>query len=389
MEGRKHVIDFLQKNISENDQIFWIHAASLGEYEQAVPVIEALKKEFPLHKILLSFFSPSGYEVKKNNNLADFSIYLPLDTQSNARKFVSFAHPELALFIKYEVWPNYLKELKKNGTPALLISGNFRKDQIYFKSQGNFMKNALHRFDHLFVQNKSSMELLKLNGFENVSISGDTRFDRVSAQLQMNNQLDFVENFKNNHLCIVCGSTWPEDEELLLDFINSSPSEIKFIIAPHQIKSGQIESFTAKITKPTILHSAIGDKNLEDYAVLIIDKVGLLTKIYAYADIAYVGGAAGHTGLHNILEPAAFGIPVLIGKNHKNFPEATDLKKAGGLFVVNSSEECSATLQSLTDNTLLRKEVGSNSEDFVAKNKGATPKIMHYIQTSLPQKAGK
>lgn len=386
VEGRKHVFEELQKNISPEDKIFWIHAASLGEYEQAVPIIEALKKEYPTYKILLSFFSPSGYEVKKHNKLADWTIYLPLDTRSNARKFVKYAHPDMALFIKYEVWPNYLSELKKHQIPALLISGNFRKDQIYFKSQGNFMKYALHQFDHLFVQNKSSLELLNLNGFENVSISGDTRFDRVSAQLQMDNRLDFVENFKHNQLCIVCGSTWPEDENILLDYINSSSPEIKFIIAPHQIKEKQIENLQSKINKPSVIHSQINQQNLENYSVLIIDKVGLLTKIYAYADLAYVGGAAGHTGLHNILEPAAFGIPIVIGKNHQNFPEATQLKKANGLFVVASSKECTEVMQRLTSNDLVRKEVGENAGRFIFKNKGATEKIMNYLQASLKHK---
>lgn len=386
VDGRKQVFEQIQKEISSQDQTIWLHTASLGEYEQAVPILEKLKELYPEHKILLSFFSPSGYEVKKNNSLADATVYLPLDTRSNAKKFIELSHPDLALFVKYEVWPNYLNTLNEKNIPALLISGNFRTNQIYFKSQGNFMKEALHKFDHLFVQNKSSEALLKTNGFEDVSISGDTRFDRVYAQLQMNNHLDFVEKFKQNNLCTVCGSTWPEDEKNILGFINSSPENIKFIIAPHEINEKNIESLITSIKKTAIRYSEIEGKNLKDYSVLIIDTIGLLTKIYSYADIAYVGGAAGHTGLHNILEPATFGVPVVIGKNHQNFPEASELKSAGGLFSVKDSEECQKILEKLSLNPLYRNEIGNNSKEYILENRGATALIINHIEELLKRK---
>lgn len=379
VNGRKNVFSDLTEKISPNDKIIWLHAASLGEFEQGVPVLEKLKEKFPQHKILVSFFSPSGYEIKKNTKLADFTTYLPLDTKSNAKKFIDLLQPELAIFVKYEVWPNYLKYLKENNTPTLLISGNFRKDQVFFKSQANFMKEALQSFDHLFVQNKSSKDLLELHGFEKVSISGDTRFDRVLQQLNLDNKLDFIEKFKNGKTCVVCGSTWPEDENLLIDFINSSSDEIKFILAPHQIKEKQIQNFRQQLKKKSVLFSEKDNADLKDFPILIIDTIGLLTKIYAYADIAYVGGAAGNTGLHNILEPAAFGVPIIIGKNHKKFPEANLLLKKRGLFSVKNSKECSKILEKLLSDESFRIQTGEISADFIKENQGATEKIISYI----------
>lgn len=383
VDGRKSVFRHLKTHIYPNDKIIWMHAASLGEYEQGVPVLQELRKSFPQHKILLSFFSPSGYEVKKNTELADIVTYLPIDTKAKAKKFIELSHPDLALFVKYEVWPNYLSALKNKNIPSLLISGNFRKDQIFFKSQAGFMKKALGKFDHLFVQNKDSEMILKNNGFTQVSISGDTRFDRVSEQLQRNNHLDFIEDFKNNKLCIVAGSTWPEDENILMDFINSAPNGIKFIIAPHEIKQSKIQDLQSKIKKSHILFSEKQDKDLKDYEVLIIDTVGLLTRIYSYADIAYVGGAAGNTGLHNILEPAAFGVPVIIGKNHQDFPEAGLLLKHKGLFSVKDANQTSSILNKLISDHSFRQQTGRNSADFIKQHQGATKKIMKYIKDNF------
>lgn len=383
VDGRKQVFQILKENISQNEKVIWMHAASLGEYEQGVPILECLKIKFPQHKILVTFFSPSGYEVKKNSNLADVITYLPLDTKRNAKKFFELAKPDLALFIKYEVWPNYLEVLNQNHIPTLLISGNFRKDQIFFRSQANFMKDALHKFDHLFVQNKASKDLLEVNDFENVSISGDTRFDRVSDQLDQNNHLGFVDEFKNKELCIVAGSTWPEDEKNLVEYINQSSKDVKFIIAPHEIKQNKIESFQAQLKKSSVLYSEREGKQLKDYKVLIIDTVGLLTKIYAYADIAFVGGASGNTGLHNILEPAAFGIPVIIGENHQNFPEASQLKKLGGLFTVKTPEECTTILMKLVEDPTFRSKTGMIAGEFIKDNTGATDSIVNYLSSHV------
>lgn len=379
VNGRKDVFEILQQKISSIDKTIWFHCASLGEFEQGVPIIEALKKLKPDHKIVVSFFSPSGFEIKKNTPLADAVVYLPMDTTSNAKNFIAAVHPSMAFFVKYEFWPNYLFELQKNNIPTLLVSGVFREKQIFFKSYGGFMRKALAAFDHFFVQDKNSETLLQSIGLKNITVSGDTRFDRVSHQIETDNTLKFVEEFKENSVCIVCGSTWPEDETVLLDYINSSPENVKFIIAPHKIEGEKIEAFTRKIIKKTVLHSNIDDVNISEYSVLIIDCIGLLGKIYSYADIAYVGGAMGKTGLHNILEPATFGVPIIIGKNYEEFPEAIRLRDLAGLYSIKSFIECHEILQKLVTNEDFRKKTGMISGHFVTKNTGATNKIINYI----------
>tara|TARA_R100000306_G_scaffold5123_4_gene7557 strand:- start:965 stop:2197 length:1233 start_codon:yes stop_codon:yes gene_type:complete len=379
VNGRKDVFEILQQKISSEDKTIWFHCASLGEFEQGVPIMEAIKKQRPDHKIVVSFFSPSGFEVKKNTPLADAVVYLPMDIRANAKKFLAAVHPTMALFVKYEFWPNYLFELQKKNVLTYLVSGVFRKDQIFFKSYGGFMRKALQSFDHFFLQDENSEELLKNIGFSNVTVSGDTRFDRVSHQIEMDNTLKFAEDFKGNSLCIVCGSTWPEDEVVLLDYINAAPENVKFIIAPHKIEVDKISDFTKKIVKKTVLHSNKDEVNISDYDVLIIDCIGLLSKLYSYADIAYVGGAMGSTGLHNILEPATFSVPIVIGKNYDEFPEAIRLRDLAGLFSIRNAPECSETLNKLVANKDFRTKTGMISGHFVNKNTGATAKIMRHI----------
>lgn len=379
VDGRKDVIESLQQQISPVDKTIWFHCASLGEFEQGVPIIESIKKLKPNHKILVSFFSPSGYEIKKNTPLADVVVYLPLDTPSNAQRFITAVHPTLVLFIKYEFWPNYLFELQEKNIPTLLVSGIFREDQLFFKGYGGFMRKALATFEHFFVQEEKSAALLKNIGFENITVSGDTRFDRVSHQIEMDNRLKFAEEFKGNSLCIVCGSTWPEDEAVLLEYINRAPDNVKFIIAPHKIEAAKIEEFSRKIVKKTILHSHKDEVNIADYNILIIDCIGLLSKLYSYADIAYVGGAMGKTGLHNILEPATFGLPIIIGNNYQEFPEAIRLRSLAGLFSISTPSECSKILEKLIENDSFRSKTGMISGHFVNKNTGATEKIITYI----------
>lgn len=381
VQGRKNVFAELKTAFQKTDQIFWFHAASLGEYEQGVPVMKAVKNAFPDHKILVTFFSPSGYEVRKNNKLADLTVYLPLDTKKNAKKFVERVRPRIAFFIKYEVWPNYLQELENHGIKTLLISGLFRKNQIYFKLYGGFMVEALKKFDHFFVQNEESKTLLEKFGMKNITISGDTRFDRVSHQIETDNSLGFMERFKNENLCMVCGSTWPEDETVLLTHINDPAIKTKFVIAPHEINHREIESLRKKIQKKTLLYSELENKNLSQVEVLILDTVGLLTKVYSYADIAYVGGAMGNSGLHNILEPAAFGVPIIVGKNIEKFPEAKKLQRLAGLFTVKSSQEFNQIMYKLTQNPDFRKKTGMISEHFIDHNTGATAKIIQHLTT--------
>lgn len=380
VDGRKDVVHILGKNISTSDKTIWFHCASLGEFEQGVPIMEEMKKAKPDHKIIVSFFSPSGYEIKKNTPLADVVVYLPMDTPLNAKRFIDAIHPSLSIFVKYEFWPNYLLQLKKKNIPTLLVSGVFRDNQIFFKPYGGFMRKALKSFNHFFLQEENSVKLLNSIGFKNTTLSGDTRFDRVSHQIEMNNTLKFAKEFKGDSLCIVCGSTWPEDEAVLLDYINSAPRNVKFIIAPHKIEQSKIEAFTEKLYKQkVILHSQKDDVNLAEYSVLIIDCIGLLTKLYSYADIAYVGGAMGRTGLHNILEPATFGVPIIIGKNYHEFPEAIRLRNLAGLFSISNPLELSDVLTKLVSDANYRKKTGMISGHFVNSNTGATKKVLDYI----------
>jgi 3-deoxy-D-manno-octulosonic-acid transferase len=383
VEGRKSVFKIVSNKIKAYDKTIWFHAASLGEYEQGLPVMERMKSRFPNHLIVLTFFSPSGYEVRKNNTIADVTVYLPLDTKSNVDRFLKLVRPDMAFFIKYEYWPNYLNALKNKEIPTYLISGIFREKQVFFKWYGGFYRKALDAFDHFFVQNSNSKELLLQLGKTNVTISGDTRFDRVTAILNQNNQLDFIEEFKNNTLTVVVGSSWPKDETLLANYINSS-NNVKFIIAPHNINNDQIADLQNQISKKVVLFSSInlseiGTSKLADYDVFIIDTIGILTKIYSYADIVYVGGGFGNPGVHNILEPATFGVPILIGPNYSHFAEATALVKMEGCISITNQEELNEALDKLIRNEAVRHEKGHICSIFVEMNQNATATIMNYI----------
>ncbi len=385
--GRKNVFDTLATRIDATDKTIWFHAASLGEYEQGLPLMEKMKSLYPNHKLVLTFFSPSGYEVRKNNTVADVTVYLPLDTKSNAEKFIDLAHPEMVFFIKYEYWPNYLKTLKSQSIATYLISGVFRKDQSFFKWYGGFYRKALDAFEHFFVQNSNSKDLLLQLGKSNVSVSGDTRFDRVAAILGKDNQLDFISEFKNKQLTIVVGSSWPKDEKILVNYINSSTQQVKFIIAPHNIKSDQIQELQKSITKKTVLFSDKEGKNLSEFDVFIIDTIGILTKIYSEADIAYVGGGFGNPGVHNLLEPATFGVPIVLGPNYSHFAEATALVNLGGCDVILNENDLKEIFDNLIQNTDVRREKGHICSTFVKMNTGALDIILNYISNrSLKKK---
>jgi len=381
VNGRKEVFSILQSKINPNDQTIWFHAASLGEYEQGLPVIEKIKIQYPNHKIVVTFFSPSGYEVRKNNTVADATVYLPLDTKSNAKKFIKAINPELVFFIKYEYWPNYLNELKKLEIKTYLISGIFREKQAFFKWYGGFYRNALKTFDYFFVQNDSSKKLIQSIGFNNVKVSGDTRFDRVVSILERDNSLDFIEQFKNNKTTIVIGSSWPKDENLLVNYINNASDDIKFIIAPHNIKSEQIQELKNSITKSTVLFSEKNNIDLSNFNVFIIDTIGILTKIYSYADIAYVGGGFGNPGVHNILEPATFCVPIVIGPNYSHFAEATALVHQEGCLSISNQNEFNDAFNLLINNEDERHEKGHICSTFVQMNKGATTIILNHINS--------
>lgn len=382
VNGRKETISLIKKSISKEDKVIWIHAASLGEYEQGLPVIEKLKIHHPKHKIVLTFFSPSGYEVKKNSKIADVICYLPMDTKRKVNVFLDVAHPDLAIFIKYEIWPNYLSALKKSGTPTFLISALFKKNQIYFKWYGGFMRRALNEFTHFFVQNEKSKTLLNSVGYTNITIAGDTRFDRVSEIVERDNELDFMIRFKKDEFCFVAGSTWAEDEKIIIDYINNNTHPIKFVIAPHTIKDNHIQEIIESIDKKVVRYTALENSDLEDYEVLIIDTIGLLTKIYSYANIAYVGGGFA-TGLHNTLEPAVFGIPVIIGPQFEGFAEAEELVQLGGVISIKNNSE----FQELTDKCFnhndYRSKIGRINTDYIKEKAGATERIVAELNSVL------
>ncbi|MEO1009688.1 MAG: glycosyltransferase N-terminal domain-containing protein [Bacteroidota bacterium] len=382
VRGRDTVFEDLQNAISPEDKIIWMHVASLGEFEQGLPVLEKMRAAYPFHKLLVTFFSPSGFEVKKNTPSADIVAYLPMDTHQNAVQFLNIVNPVLALFVKYEVWPNYLRQLSERQIPTLLISAIFHRKKIYFKPYGGFMRGALRNFEAIFVQDQISMKLLESIGIQNVRISGDTRFDRVSQILEQQNLLDFMETFAKDHFCLVAGSTWPEDEKILVAHINSSNLKIKYVLAPHNIKPEHILTLKSTIQKKAIRHSEIENNSLSDYDVLIVDTIGLLTKIYRYAHTAYVGGGFA-TGLHNTLEPAVFGIPVLVGPKYEGFKEVEDLVQRGGILVVDTKKAYAQLMNRLVSHRDYRKEIGQINGSYVAEKLGASVQIMQYLRTLL------
>ncbi len=381
-EGRKDLFTKLESSIDPSHEYIWIHASSLGEFEMAVPVIKILKEKYPERRILVSFFSPSGYNNKKQHPLVDYFTYLPLDTPGNAHKFLEIINPKMAFFIKYDFWPNFLNALKKRGIRTFLVSGVFRKDQMFFKAYGKWMRNSLEAFEHFFVQNEDSESLLRSIGFSNISVAGDTRFDRVASQIKANNYIDFIEDFKNNGLLLVCGSTWPEDEEIFVSYLNDHP-DLKVIIAPHEIKPEKIKRLEEKLSSKLVKYSDKQGKDLKDYSVLILDTIGMLGRAYSYANIAYVGGAAGKTGLHNILEPATFGVPIITGKNISGFPEALRLRQLAGLYSVNDSAEFYEIMEKLTTSDDFRKKTGMISGHFINSNTGATRILSEYLSKNL------
>lgn len=383
IKGRKDIFESLEKKFTLDDNIIWFHCASLGEFEQGRPIIEKCKKEFHDYKILITFFSPSGYEIRKNYAEADLVTYLPLDSMKNVKRFLNLVNPKIAVFVKYEFWPNLLKQLKNNGVKTILISGIFRKNQSFFKNYGGWMKKSLATFDHFFVQNENSKKLLNTIGLTNVTVSGDTRFDRVFEITKQNNALEFIEKFVDEKVTLIAGSTWPKDEEILVRYINTvSDSDQKFIIAPHNINPKDIAKLKKGLLKEVVLFSEINDQELNTFRVLIVDTIGLLSKIYNYADIAYVGGGFG-TGIHNILEPATFGIPIIIGPNYHKFKEASELVTLDACDVVARSSELNTTLSTLFANSDIRERKGKLSRQYILNNTGATKIIIEYLNKTI------
>jgi len=383
VNGRTKLFTRLQSDFITNTyQVVWMHCASLGEFEQGRPVLEAIRKEFPAFKILLTFFSPSGYEVRKNYTGADYIYYLPWDSRTQARRFIELTKPTLAIFVKYEFWHHYTLALKQNAIPIISISSIFRGDQSFFQWYGGFFRSILKRFDHFFVQNQQSEALLKGIGITQVTLTGDTRFDRVRAITTQNTSIEVAKNFKGTDRVFVIGSLWQEDLEVLAPFINEHKQSLKFIIAPHEISEHFLMQIEKSIDAKSIRFSQAGDE-VSDYTVLIIDNVGMLSKLYRYGEIAYVGGAFGK-GLHNILEAACYGMPIFFGnRNYEKFKEATELIMRGGAFAVGNYSELELNYEQMIsrpENFMLACEV---TKAYIHENLGATDKIMNYCRNSL------
>ncbi|AQG81798.1 3-deoxy-D-manno-octulosonic acid transferase [Spirosoma montaniterrae] len=407
VDGRHDWANRLAQQLDGNVQpIAWFHAASLGEFEQGRPVIEAFRVQYPTYKILLTFFSPSGYEVRKTYDGADCVCYLPADTPANARQFVQLVKPQIAFFIKYEFWHNYLRELKAAHIPVVCFSASFRPNQLFFKSYGvgpahRFYRNMLHCFDHILVQNQQSADLLRSIGITNVTLAGDTRFDRVAETARNKRPIPAAEAFKAGQPLLVVGSAWPRDIDVLIPFLNHFEQPLKVIIAPHEINDAQIERWRGQLTGGSVRYSVLNDRMIEllnettashiqsfNHSItqyLLIDNIGLLASLYQYGDFAYIGGAFGE-GLHNILEPATFGVPVFFGPEISDFPEATELIQAGGAFSIGSTAEFEkAFRQQYADSSVAAQA----SHAYVQRNIGATERVMEVVRDIFKRRANR
>ncbi len=380
IEGRKNLFEEASKKINPKDKLIWFHASSLGEFEQGKPIIEQCKIDFPNYKILVTFFSPSGYEQRKDYDTADYIFYLPLDTSKNMKNWIDIVNPDLVILIKYEFWFNLLNQLNNRKISTFVVSATFRPDQSFFKPYGKYMLSILKTIKHFFVQNQESMDLLKKHGINQVSLTGDTRFDRVSELVQQSKSLPFLEDFKNNSFTIVAGSTWSKAEEYFTKYINETNNHIKFILVPHEIYDTKIQELKKTITRKTILYSELEDQKLKEYQVIIIDAIGFLTSVYPYGEIAYVGGAYGTSGIHNILEPATYGKPVFYGPNFNKNPEAKNLVDHKGAMVANDYNEFKATIDNFYYDKELLNKYSQNAKEFIKKNTGATAKTIQYLK---------
>ena len=398
VEGRKGLFEKLQSEVGgqrsprssdsyrDRSPLVWIHCASLGEFEQGRPVLEALRDQYPGIKILLTFFSPSGYEVRKSYEGADFVFYLPMDSKANARRFLDMVQPDLVIWIKYEYWYHYLTALKKRQVPTLLVSGIFRPDQPFFKWYGRLHQYILGSFTHLFVQTPASKDLLAGIGFtNNVTVNGDTRFDRVAAIAEKFTPIPVVEAFCGRHTTVVAGSTWPEDEEELDHYANTHP-DMRFIIAPHEINEQHLVEIE-KLFKHTIRYSVLQKKvpgtvsrEQKITNTLIIDNIGMLSRLYKYATITYIGGGFGDDGVHNVLEAAVYHKPVVFGPVYEKYVEATELVEQGGAFPVETALELEKVLDNLLSDAVAYNKACQQAGQYVHVKKGATNAVLQFIQ---------
>jgi 3-deoxy-D-manno-octulosonic-acid transferase len=378
VEGRKNLLPQIEESCKGITPSIWMHCPSLGEFEQGRPVLEELRKLHPNVPVVLTFFSPSGYEVRKNYAGANFVFYLPEDTPLNASHFVNAIQPKLAVFVKYDFWLHYLSELKKMNCTTLLVSGIFRPGQHFFKPWGGIGKQMLQTFTHLFVQDEESLQLLQSIGFTNASISGDTRFDRVAALKQAAFEIEVAQTFSAGHFTLVAGSTWSTDEIGLASWINQSLNS-KLIIAQHEISKEGIERLEKMFTCTTVRYSNAEIADLSAARVLIIDSIGLLSGLYRYGQVAFVGGGFGK-GVHNTLEPAVWGIPVIFGPKYQKFKEARDLVKLNAATVVSEAENINTAISVFQIDDKKRISAGTIAAKYVTDQTGATTQIIRWIQ---------
>jgi len=385
VKGRKGLLDLIEKSLDKSKRYTWFHFASLGEFEQGRPVLEKLKSQNPELPIVITFFSPSGFEIRKNYALADHVFYLPVDTKANAVEFIRLINPKIAIFTKYEYWYHYFEELSKNNIPLYVISGRFTKEQIFFKWYGGLHRKILRKVSHFFVQNQKSSDLLKGLGLKNVTVNGDTRFDRVAYNASNAKEIQIIANFSDGSNVFIGGSTWPEDEKLIATLLDNNP-DWKFIIAPHEVKPERINEIVTLFPN-SIRYSEI--KNLQtvseenqnlnsNFKVLIIDNIGLLSSAYQHGDIAYIGGGFG-VGIHNTLEASAFGLPVIFGPNYQKFPEAIELISIGAAYSIKNYNDLAIVIETLKIDSK-RKALGKIASNYVKSHTGATQAILDYIR---------
>ena len=376
--GRKDIFKRLRETIIPGEPILWFHASSLGEFEQGMPVIESIRNLSPEYKILLTFFSPSGYELRKNYSYADYVFYLPLDTKKNAVQFIDIVRPQKVFFIKYEFWYNFLSQLKEEGIPTYIFSALFRPSQVFFKPWGKWYLKAIATYEHIFVQNQESFDILHKYGFNNVSISGDTRLDRVGEIADAAPRLEKLEIFCGDQKGIIAGSTWKEDEDRFIPYVNKSPAGLKFVIAPHEVTSQSLERICNALEKSFAFYSIASNEELAQADVLIVDGYGYLNSIYRYGMVAYIGG--GFTsGIHSILEPAVYGIPVIFGPDYHKFQEAYDMLRLGAASCINDSADLEEQIESFRLNPEKLLKASKIACSYVNKNRGASKAIVKYL----------
>jgi 3-deoxy-D-manno-octulosonic-acid transferase len=386
VDGRKNIFHTIKNSIADKkENRIWFHCASLGEFEQGKPIIESIKNNYPEYKIVITFFSPSGYEVRKNDAIADYVFYLPLDSPQNAKTFLDLINPSMSFFVKYDFWHFYIREMKKRKIPVYFISANFRSSQIFFQWYGSFFDKMLRRVSHLFVQNQQSLELLYKNSIPHVTVSGDTRFDSVYQNSINTKTFPEVEKFCGGKKIFVAGSTWQADEKIIAEFINQSSDDFNFIIAPHEINEGRIFTFMNSICKKSVRYSELIQSTETNAQVLIIDNIGMLSSLYKYADFAYIGGAFGK-GLHNVLEAVVFGKPIIFGPNYHKFPEAKELIRNKTAFSISSAKELQSKIQELISSPEENEKIKISSMKYIEKNKGAAGIVMNYLKINFEEK---